>query len=196
MSKLSLPLSIKISIPITGFRVALFWLYFLILSSWLETASASNVKEVLVDLIVAKNTTIESHKTKSNDPTVHMNRWNRRKFPLPDENITQTFNKPLIQLLEDPSHKFETPYDPDKVIPFYYYSDPNKFPNLLNICPQTVPSSLANWQQGDDITFLKKALKHPWRTLDPSKALVFVVPAFLNVVVMGFKEWLGKNFSI
>lgn len=121
---------------------------------------------------------------------------NRTLFPDAKKEFSIKGNQGIIdQLIKSSTDKksqpFETPWDTNRKIPFYYYEDSELYPNLLDYCPQFVSQNEVKYdQQGDDVQFNLQARNHPWRTYDPEEAEIFVAPTFLNFVLKTkFREW-------
>lgn len=108
-------------------------------------------------------------------------------FPLAAKEFNAKENEGIIRRLQQAGyHKspFDHTWDETQKIPFYYYEDSIKYPNLFDICPQFVKQEEVKFhQQGDDVLFNLQARSHPWRTFNPAEAKIFIIPVFLNFII-------------
>lgn len=128
---------------------------------------------------------------------------NKTAFELQHANYTdyllgpvgQNITKKELMKLKNLQKHFVQP------IKFYIYDAPETqwLENLTRAGwgPDIVQHS--GWMHGDDVLFLKKAEKHPWRTLNPNSADIFVIPILLGFLVDdgygNYNTSLGKRFD-
>lgn len=117
-----------------------------------------------------------SAKQNDSESDLGLKYWNVSHNPPP-----KYFNQEIYSKIKNhEQNTFKIPWNQNQTIPFYYYEGP-KFPNVLKTCIG-VNQPMFDHPQGDDLIFNQKIMNHPWRTKDPNLALIFVIPAFVNMI--------------